>query len=463
MAKNVEYIEQLDVDEAIDQVGFGRPHVVLYLIVGLFTAADSVEVAFLSFVTEALKEPWGLTSSDEATMEAVVFAGQILGAPCWGKLADAYGRRPVFLVSAALISSFGILTAFAQNTSQLIMIRFVVGVGVAGLSVPFDIFAEALPTEYRGKLLMSTFYWFAIGSFYTTFAAWLTLCDYGWRWFTIMAAIPTTVASIMGIFLLPESAHWLASEGKFDKAAGVVNKIARRIGVPLEFGALSVPPLEERIRTRDLLTHSKLRKPFFSMAFVWFGFGIGFYGISFLLPHLFANTTPAAKTTECATFDFLDIAKGQFGQVLGLTIGMLFIDRWGRKPVQYISYLVAAIMTLGLGFPKTFGPSALSIISAVALSGQMAASCCTWTHTPELFPTKVRGTANALCNSCARFGAAISPYIVHNCGDLWTALILSGACVASAIGVSLVKETAGHKIVDKNKDEHATCTKEIAI
>ena len=44
----------------------------VYLIVGLFTAADSVETSFIAFVTEVLKEEWGFDDSAKATTEAAV-------------------------------------------------------------------------------------------------------------------------------------------------------------------------------------------------------------------------------------------------------------------------------------------------------------------------------------------------------------------------------------------------------
>eukprot|EP00931_Biecheleriopsis_adriatica_P060081 TRINITY_DN36065_c0_g2_i1.p1 TRINITY_DN36065_c0_g2~~TRINITY_DN36065_c0_g2_i1.p1 ORF type:complete len:507 (+),score=86.90 TRINITY_DN36065_c0_g2_i1:76-1521(+) len=445
---------EVDVEDAIDEVGFGCSHVLQYIIIGLFTAADSVEVGFLSYVTEELKEPWSLTATDSSLMESMVFVGQIIGAPCWGKSADRFGRRPVFLISATLITMCGIITAITQNKIQLIAVRFFVGVGVAGLSVPFDIFAEMLPSHLRAKMLLSTFFWFAIGSIYTTLAAYATLCTIGWRGFTLLCALPTFIATIAGIFFLPESAHWLASTHRTKDAAKVVNKIARANGSPCQYKALTVPPVLERLQTRHLCSKKGIRRPFFSMLATWFGFGVGFYGISLMLPHLFVkNKETASETrllaeTEChgADFDFGAIMKSNVGQILGLILSILFIDRWGRRPVQQISYGLSAVMCLGLGFPEIFGEKGIAAIAAVALAAQMAGSCSTWTHTPELFPTNVRGTANALCNSAARTGAALSTFII---GDLIpmlpTAIVLSAICIVSVVGVSFARETKdGH-------------------
>jgi len=246
-----------------------------------------------------------------------------------------------------------------------------------------------------------------------------------------------------------------------------------------------VAPNLEELRTRDLFRHRKLRRPFFSMFLAWFGFGVGFYGISLMLPHLFVEETvdsvivdlsdsgarllSAADDCGSQTFDFLSIAKSNAGQILGLFFSISFIDRWGRKPVQMLSYGLSGICVLGLGFPNMLGKDMILAITAVSLAAQMAGSCSTWTHTPELFPTNVRGAANALCNSGARLGAALSTFVI---GDLVpvlpTAVILAAVCLLSVIGVAGVKETAGSsldesKVSDEDDDSIAARDPKFAL
>ena len=52
----------------------------------------------------------------------------------------------MFVASAAIIAIFGLATAAANNYATLLIIRFLVGVGVGGLVVPFDCVAEFVPT-----------------------------------------------------------------------------------------------------------------------------------------------------------------------------------------------------------------------------------------------------------------------------------------------------------------------------
>jgi len=510
--KSLQQIEEEDTEEAIDQIGLGMFHWEVYLIVGLFTAADSVEIGFISFVTEVLKQEWGLEESAKATMEAMIFVGMLLGAPTWGWLADKYGRRPIMLISAMVVSIFGFLTAACNSAGQLIPCRLMVGFGCSGCVVAFDVFAELLPTDYRGPLTMSTFYWFTLGALYSNVCAKFLLCSMGWRTFTIVCALPTFVAAAAGFFLVPESAHWLVAEGRKKEAAEVLNGIAKRNGSPMRYSSLTMPEVLEEVGTMDLCTRSKLRRPLIFMMFTWVGWGLAYYGIALLLPHLFSEHKELAKETqlpnmttgatsvsqfinatagatsalsgipnvtagvlslsevvETATsvsqkcyglsFNFKDIIISNAGQACGLTVGVILVNRIGRKKTQAFLYFVAAVFAIGLGFPN-WEKDILTIFSAVSLAAVNGASSCTWSHTPELFPTHARVLATGICSAAARLGAASSPYVISDLIPPFpTAMIMSSFSFMAMVTILFVKETAGHKIEDddiESSDDEAS-------
>eukprot|EP00930_Biecheleria_cincta_P093788 TRINITY_DN8433_c0_g2_i2.p1 TRINITY_DN8433_c0_g2~~TRINITY_DN8433_c0_g2_i2.p1 ORF type:complete len:484 (-),score=76.39 TRINITY_DN8433_c0_g2_i2:8-1459(-) len=453
-----EYIHEMDCEEAIDKIGFGIFHWQVYLIVGLFTAADSVEIGFISFVTEVLKDQWDFTEGTKATMESMIFIGMLIGAPTWGWLADKYGRRPVMLISAFFVSFFGFLTAICMDKYALIPFRFGVGFGCSGCVVAFDVFAELLPSEQRGPLTMSTFYWFTAGSLYSNFAAKYFLCSAGWRTFTVVCALPTLLATVAGFFLVPESAHWLVAEKRPEAAAKVLNSIASKNGKPLEFGSVSMPEVLEDVGALDLVRRHKLRTPLLFMAFTWIGWGLAYYGIALILPRLFSqhdeqdklSGASQAEAADCygIKFDFQDIMISNLGQAIGLTIGILLVNRVGRVRTQQMLYIVGAAFAVGLGFPD-MNRTALTVFSTVSLAAVNGASSCTWSHTPELFPTHARVLATGICSACARLGAASAPYVISDLiPPLPTALIMASFSAVAAIAVSFVRETHGAAIDD---------------
>lgn len=46
---------------------------------------------------------------------SATFAGMLVGAPFWGRQADVYGRRPVFLITVLAGVIFGLVGAMAPN------------------------------------------------------------------------------------------------------------------------------------------------------------------------------------------------------------------------------------------------------------------------------------------------------------------------------------------------------------
>jgi MFS family permease len=67
------------------------------------------------------------------------------------------------LPGSSLIIIGGFISAFCPNYPSFIVCRALVSFGVGGISVPFDLLAEYLPTSHRGKFLMYIEYFWTIG------------------------------------------------------------------------------------------------------------------------------------------------------------------------------------------------------------------------------------------------------------------------------------------------------------
>jgi MFS family permease len=67
----------------------------------------------------------------------------------WGPVADIFGRRKAFIFSAAIISIAGLASGLAPTYMYLLALRGLVGFGLGGSSVPFDLLAEFCPPKQR--------------------------------------------------------------------------------------------------------------------------------------------------------------------------------------------------------------------------------------------------------------------------------------------------------------------------
>ena len=76
-------------------------------------------------------------------------------------------------LGALIIILFGVLTGFATNFATLVAFRVIVGFGLGGATIPFDLLAEFLPQSSRGQFLMNiNYFWceyLCTGNIYSSF------------------------------------------------------------------------------------------------------------------------------------------------------------------------------------------------------------------------------------------------------------------------------------------------------
>src|SRR5438552_10755473 len=103
--------------------------------------------------------------------------------PIYGKLADLFGRKPVFLASVALFLVGSMLCGQAQSMEQLIAFRLLQGLGAGGvLPITQTILGDVFPLEERARItgLFSTV-WGVSGLLGPAIGGFLTE-HVNWRW-----------------------------------------------------------------------------------------------------------------------------------------------------------------------------------------------------------------------------------------------------------------------------------------
>lgn len=152
---------------------------------GLCFAADAMQVLLLSFLSIVLRDQWGLSDEEAAFITSILFAGALVGTSILGPLADKWGRRPVFLMAAAIIAVFGLATSLCQNYISILVIMGLIGFGVGGLVVCTSCTVVSFP-----------FFWLLFARFFKCIILRLVLIERShlihWRNFCHhKAAVPT--------------------------------------------------------------------------------------------------------------------------------------------------------------------------------------------------------------------------------------------------------------------------------
>ena len=295
-----------------------------------------------------------------------------------GPAADSIGRRPVFLLAAAIISSAGMASALAPNYSVVRLTIFITGFGVGGLTVPFDILAEFLPSSHRGTNLLLIEYFWTAGCLFVVLAAYLTLSgekDH-WRIFVAICSLPCVASFIFGFLYVPESPRWLCTKGKTCRAmeilrtACLVNGHDPDLVFPPHV-ALMEEPDEAHASVADLF-QPKWRLTTLRLLGTWVGFAFGYYGTVMAVTRVFAsykhnNITQdeehlysghsrfllsTARITNIGDgdngfdFDYSAIFFTSVAEFLGTTAVILKVESWGRIPLQVSNVLPNKVLVL---------------------------------------------------------------------------------------------------------------------
>jgi MFS family permease len=159
----------------------------------------------------------------------------------------------------------------------------------------------------------------------------------------------------------------------------------------------------------DLLKEPKLRRRTWIAILMSLTTTLGWWGISSWVPPYIGSTAAHAGLSASRWASFAGMAYN-VGAIAGY-IGLGFLaDAYGRKPITALFFGMAFLLTPVL-FMWTHDPAMLLAIACVA--GFFSLGQYTWMPTwlPELFPTRLRGTAVALCFNVPRFLAWSGPLV----------------------------------------------------
>lgn len=447
----------ITVDDAIERLGTGRFQLIVLTAAGLCFAADAMQVLLLSFLSEVLRLEWNLSDDETAMITSILFVGAIFGTLSLGPLADKKGRRNVFLLAASIISGFGIGTAMVTNYWALLANLFMVGWGVGGLTVPFDILAEFLPADSRGKNLLVIEYFWTIGVLFVVLMAKLTLGEgehtgpASWRIFVVICTIPCWFSVLIGFCWVPESPRWLCTQGRTDEAMTIIRQAAKTNGLDVGF----VFPEEMRLEDEEEEESDfcELFSPLWRWTTLklwgaWGFFAFGYYGTIMVITEIFDSKeeSPSKLGKETYSFDYGAIFVSSSAELVGTTFAIFSVDTTGRIPLQVVAYTLAglSVCALCLSAANDAQRKVLIGLGFAARIFEMVGSCVSWVSTAEILTTEVRTTGHSAANAIARIGSLFSPFLIEGHSSLVKkGLVMLAIHAGTVLFVSQLPETKG--------------------
>jgi MFS family permease len=407
-----------------------RPiHTRIATALGIGWALDAFEVQIIGGVIPSVAKQFDLSKAEQIVVFVTWFAGIGIGAALFGYLADRLGRRRLFAGTLIIYSLAAVLTAASPSYPFFLAFRFITALGVGGeYSAVAAAISEFIPARHRGRTTGAVMNFWSLGGIVAglvgIFFISALLGERGWRYALLFGAV-SAIYALYARRLIPESPRWLAVHGRLREANDAIEQIT---GIPRERAEYLPLELETGFlrQLRELWRHHRGRL-LFGMT-LDFSEAAAYYGI-FTFLSVFVLTDSEVKVSATAVPYYYLVAN--VGALAGGLLVSWALDRHGRKPTVFLSYLSAAGSVLVLALAASTGSPTLTL---VAFTAAVFFATCAWVSAyptfSELFPTHLRATGVGASVAVGRIGAIIGAVVLAETASafgLWSAFaVLSG-------------------------------------
>ncbi|MEX1080319.1 MAG: MFS transporter [Homoserinimonas sp.] len=434
--------------QRLDALPFTREHRKVLVGSGFGWALDAMDVGLISFVLAQLAIQWNASSLELSLIASSGFVGMAIGAALGGLLADRLGRRNVFAVTLLVYGLATGASALAGTVAVLIALRFLVGLGLgAELPVASTLVSEFAPPRIRGRIIVILESFWAVGWTAAAVIGYLVvpLSADGWRWALLIGAVPA-VYSVLVRFGLPESVRFLESRGRFTEAEATVQRFEAAAGgapAPVSRKEQQAAPADKKQRVAELLSPA-FRARTVALWLVWFCVNFSYYGAFIWLPTILV----ASGFSLIRSFEYTLIIT--LAQLPGYAVSAWLIERWGRRRTLATFLVGSAASAVFFGLA---GDVSQVIAAGMLLSFfNLGAWGALYAVTPELYPTRMRGTGAGWAAGVGRLASILAPLAVpflRELGGTFTLFVVFAAFfLLAALGSWWLPERRGVALED---------------
>lgn len=346
------------------------------------------DTAVISGAEKAIQRIYELSDFAHGFTIAIALIGTIVGALVCSKPVDKHGRLKALRLIALVYFISALGSAIILNWYSFLFFRFIGGLAVGASSVVGPMYiAEISPSHWRGRFVAFFQFNIVLGIVIAYLSNYLIngIPD-DWRWMLGVLAVPALLFGVL-LYTVPESPRWLMARGKEKEAGSVLSSIGEE-NVAKELSEIK-SSLTSTKGSSDRLFQKKYAKPIlYAFLIATFNQLSGINAILYYAPRIFEMSGL-----------FRDSAMIQ-SIIIGVTnlaftmLGMILIDRMGRKKLIYIGSvgMTVALLLVARGFYLEVVTGYYMLICLMSFIAFFAISlgAVIWVLISEIFPNDVR-------------------------------------------------------------------------
>lgn len=437
----------------VDNAKFSWFHVKVCLVAGVGFFTDAYDLFAINIASTMLGQVYGaggkLNPNQDLGVKVASPVGTLVGQLLFGWLADVVGRKRMYGVELCII----IVATMAQALSGsgpavsiigvIIVWRFIMGVGIGG-DYPLSavISSEFAATRTRGRLMTAVFAAQGFGNFAAALIALIVVAgyknailndpvgtpnhvDFCWRLLIGLGCIPGAIALYFRL-TIPETPRFTMDIERNVKQA------TQDVDTFLTSGTYVVDPdaVVQRVQApkasrSDFVRYFSEWKNFkilFGAAYSWFALDVAFYGLglnsSIVLEAIGFGSASQGTPQEKIYITLKNVSVGNLilsaaGLIPGYWVSFLFIDSWGRKPIQLMGFIMLTIIfaIMGFGYHAIRDHSKPAFVFLYCLANffqNFGPNTTTFVVPGEAFPTRYRSTGHGISAASGKLGAIIA-------------------------------------------------------
>ncbi|XP_057968237.1 organic cation/carnitine transporter 4 [Malania oleifera] len=402
---------------------------------------------------------WGLVCGEKykvGLVQALFFAGCMVGAGVFGHLSDSFlGRKGSLIIVCVLNAIFGCLTALSPTYWIYTLLRFLTGFSTGGVGLcAFVLATEPVGPSKRGFAGMSTFYFFSSGIAALSGIAYLFQ---SWRALYIASSVPSIIFLLASVPFISESPRWYLVRGKIDDAMRVMRAIAAANGKHLPDGVVLALDDDEDEKNKeevviatttndkeaitgsllDVIRSPTTRIRLFLAVLINFACSVVYYGLSLNVVNLGTNL-------------YLTVLLNAMAEMPAYAITAVLLDRFGRRPLAVGTMWFSGVFCLAGSMARgteILWKAVRMVCGVLGIFGMAGTYNLLFIYTTELFPTVVRNAALGCATQAVQMGAILAPMVVMMGGGL-PFVVFAGCGIVGGMLAYYLPETLNKPLYD---------------